>query len=111
MPLHCSTFIYSLRVLDYIDVRNTSSILVLKLVIIKIPAYRHLVQLSLFHPLGALSHRVSEGGLKQNNRNILERLKEKLALVHRVRAETKYITVAERESGISTSTEGANEIY
>jgi hypothetical protein len=38
------------------------------------------MQLSLLHPLGTLSHRVNEGDLKQNNKNILEYLKEKTVI-------------------------------
>jgi len=38
-----------------------------------------------------MSHRVNEGGLKQNNRNILECLKEKVTLVNRLRADTKVL--------------------
>ena len=93
MPLNCSSFIQSLGILDYIDLRNTNRISVLKFVIIKIPAHRRLVQLSLFHPLGAMSHRVSEGGLKHDNQNILESLKENLALVHRARVQTKVLVL------------------
>ena len=81
MPLNCSNFIYSLGILDYIDVRNTTSILGLKFVLIKIPTHRRLVQLSTFYPLGTMSHRVSEGDLKQNNQHILEYLKDKVPLV------------------------------
>jgi hypothetical protein len=44
------------------------------------------MQLSLFHPLGTMSHRVSEGDLKQYNQNILR--------------------VPEREIVISKPTEG-----
>ena len=89
MPINCSSFILSLGILDYIDVRNTSSILVLQLVVIKIPAHRRLVQLSLFHSLGTMSHRVNEGGPKTK--------------------QSKYIRVPERESGISESTESGHE--
>ena len=42
----------------------------------------NIMQLSLLHPLGTVSHRVTEGGLKQNNQNVLEYLKEKARLAH-----------------------------
>jgi hypothetical protein len=91
MPRNCSSFIYSVGILDYIKVRNKSSILVSKFVIIKIPTHRSLVQLPLFHTLSTMSRRVSEGDLKQNSQNVLEYLKDNVALVHRLRAERKLL--------------------